>query len=249
MKPSIISDVDGVLRQNKEPIGKQVIQAIEQVVDKGVNFSALSGAPIDHLEDLFNLDITIFGEMGGVKVNGLSRKIEIDEKKREEIEEFKKVISLEIENGLAKIKIGKILVPVIVEGPRHTSVCILGGSPPHYPWRVPPIMEAAEEINDLIKDYGFKLNCIPGKDENYDWLEIVSVTKVETVRQLIKGEQKAYYIGDHNSDLQVMRKLRIIPVALENSIPEIKEIAKKRGICINKPGPEGFIQFIKDFIL
>ena len=255
MKPSIISDVDGVLRQDKKPIEPQVLQAIQQVIENEVDFSALSGGPIGHLKDLFKIPkITIFGEMGGVKVisgNGLSDKVEIkvDEQKREEIEEFKKVISLQSEDGLTEIKIDSFSMSVIVEGPRYTSICMLGGNPPHYPWRIPRIMEAAEEINGLIRDYGFKLNCIPGKDENYDWLEIVSLTKVMSVEQLIGGKQKVYYIGDNNSDLQVMKKLPVIPVGLKNSISEIRDIAKKRGIYIDKPGPEGFIQFIKDFIL
>lgn len=246
---SIISDVDGVLRQNKEPIGKQVIQAINQVVEKGVNFSALSGAPMHHLEDLFEIPITVFGEMGGVKWNGLSGEIEIDEEKREEIEDFKKIISLKKEDGLTKIKLDGISVPVIVEGPRFTSICILGGNPPHYPWRVPPIIEKAKKIEEIIERHGFKLYCIPGRDERYNWLEIVSVAKVETVSQLIKENQKVYYIGDNNSDFQVMKKLPVIPVAIENSIPEIKEIAKQRGICINKPGPQGFLEFIEKHIL
>ena len=246
---SIISDVDGVLRQNKEPIGKQVIQAIKQVA-RGVNFSALSGAPIHHLKDLFEIPITVFGEMGGVKRNGLSGEIKIDEKKRKEIKDFKEIISLKKENGLTEIKLDGRSVPVIVEGPRFTSICILGGNPPHYPWRVPPIIEkVVEKIEEIIEDHGFKLNCIPGKDENYDWAEIVSFTKVMTVRRLIKKNQEIYYIGDNNSDFQVMKELPVIPVALENSIPEIKKIAKGKGIFINKPGPQGFLEFIEKHIL
>ena len=254
---SIISDVDGVLRQNKEPIGKQVIQAIKQVA-RGVNFSALSGAPIHHLKDLFEIPITVFGEMGGVKRNGLSGEIKIDEKKRKEIKDFKEIISLKKENGLTEIKLDGRSVPVIVEGPRFTSICILGGNPPHYPWRVPPIMEkVVEKIEEIIERHGFKLSCIPGsipekdrKSKKYNWLEIVSVTKEETVRQLIKETQKVYYIGDGTSDFRVMEKLPgIIPVAIENSIPEIQKIAKGKGIFINKPGPQGFLEFIEKHIL
>ena len=252
---SIISDVDGVLRQDKEPIGKQVIQAIKQVA-RGVNFSALSGAPIHHLEDLFEIPITVFGEMGGVKRNGLSGEIKIDEEKRKEIEDFKEIISLKKEDGLAEIKLDGRSVPVIVEGPRFTSICILGGSPPHYPWRVPPIIEkVVEKIEEIIERHGFKLSCIPGsipekESKNYNWLEIVSVTKEETAKQLIKETQRVYYIGDGTSDFQVMEKLPgIIPVAIENSIPEIKNLAKQRGICIDKPGPQGFLEFIEKHIL
>ncbi len=253
-KTIVISDVDGVLRQNKKPISVPLFEKIKEISSNGTEFIAISGAPLEHLEDLSTLSSArIFAEMGGVELvrNNGSNFREILASNSHHIDFLKKALGFRVEKGIDKID----KIEVIVEGPRFTSLSIITGSPPHYNYEVPTSFairtKLLQKIEDLIRHYGLNLTVMPGEDNLYQWIDVVSITKTQMVEKIVKNKtniKKIYYLGDGASDLGPMKLSQIIPVALKNSIEEIKKIAWEKGVYINEEGDKGALEFLKSYI-
>ena len=241
--PVVISDIDGVLRDNKEPPSKELCEIIIRLcapelhdIARGMLFFMITGAPVAHLPSLPAL--LAFAESGAVKRLGNGDYV-VKGKGMNAIRTLRKLLRITREDGLDEIEEGSI----IIEEPRFCSLTLLFGQPPHYPdtktTAPPSIVE--ERIRRLIAHAQLPLQVIPARSRTYAWLDIVATTKAEVIKELLAQKEwmRAYYLGDGSNDLEVMRFPSIVPVGFRNSIEEIKELARMRGIYIAIPGPIG----------
>lgn len=250
-KVTVISDLDGTLRYDKAPLAPCLIQEMRGAwAHTDMLFIALTGGTVDHLPSL-PFPYVGCAESGAViKHNG---RLVTNPHARQAIAAFKNVFESEdVLDGPMELPEGDF----IWEGIRHATITLLRGSPPHYPVTVSGSLESLKLriehiIMSTLTPRGLSLACIPGHSATYEWLDIVPVTKEDTVVQLMQalGFTKAYYLGDGRNDLNAMRLPEITPVAFSNSIPEIIALAQQSGIFIDLPGPAGGAEkFFHDYI-
>ncbi|HID39178.1 MAG TPA: hypothetical protein EYP36_06660 [Calditrichaeota bacterium] len=177
----IISDIDGILREDKKPIEPVLVESLLDIT-KNVLLVCITGAPLHHVpEVLFDCSWMIFAEMGGVKWK--KGRVEIHSQKQKYIQEIKEVLGIasDKEDGEVETYLGK----VILEGPRKTSLTFLIGEPEHYQGQKGSLY--FEDLQTFLK-FVIDVKKLPlkisvGADKKYQWIDVISCTKKETIEK------------------------------------------------------------------
>lgn len=262
-------DVDDFIRKDKQPLDEELEDTMQACRRTGMHIGFVTGAPFSHVGGLTVVD-AIIAESGGVQVFGagnmsIHRGDAVHNPHDESMKFFAKHLGLVPGKVFQEIPEGTI----ILEGPRKASITILcEGTPPHFPGLKATARRKDLEarINQDIVDLHICLRAAGGTTHGYSWIDISWPwnTKNHALSRLGgdpsngcsscgHGRRKVYYGGDGQSDLEVMQGFSssMVPLAMQNSIPEIKKIAAERGIYVNKPGPGGgalelFKRFLED---
>lgn len=237
----LVSDIDEILREGKRPISEAVQASLSEHVKGGI---FITGAPLSHVpKELFLLPgAVIFAEHGGIRwEKGLESVIP----NARDIETIREKLGISVKDGLQEIN-GQ--GSVIIEGPRSSGLTLLFGSPLHYPFRSTASRDDIKsKVEAIIEKENLRVLAYPGEEQLYTWLDLITVTKSETISGLIKDGVLSvpfYYMGDKSNDLEVMRLEGAIPVAFPNCIKEIISLAEQKGIYIPYlPYREGIPKF------
>ncbi len=245
--PLVVSDIDGVLRRDKQPLPADIREALGRFKEKGGELVCITGAPLHNVPfELFDLSNLVLAEMGGVRRRG--GKVELVG--AEAIELLRALLGIAPFWGLQEIEEGT----VIVDGPRDASLCLFSGAPPHWPSTAAADLSLVEKrVSSLITQHGLSLSVMPGRDETYGWLDMTVTTKAEAVQRLLEDLagpcSEVYYLGDTESDLPAMQLSGVIPVGFLNCIPRIQALAREQGIFIPQNASDrGVVEFFSRFL-
>lgn len=240
----ILTDVDGIVVTFKQDLKPNLKIAIRKCKEAGNDIFSITGSCYAHVRPALRENCKIvFSEHGGVR--GQGKKLEYAPSLA--VQEFNKLAGITTENGPLETRWGQ----VIIEGKRYTGTTILTGITPHYPGvqttaDFSEIVTDIEKIINQLKEKNFQLFLIHGKHDGYDWVDVTSTTKALTVSQLDFSEYEAIFtLGDQKSDLTMMQLLLerqkteprfpfVIPVGFKNCIEDIRLLAQKEGVYIDK---------------
>ena len=243
----ILCDVDEVLRPGKQPVSADLIDIISYVRRIGVHVGMITGGALSQLPDIA-VDLA-FAESGGV-MRLPDGNVRVNDQLNGAIAKLDQFLGLRGSTGWQEPPAGG----VILEEERFSGRTFLFGSPPHYPGLCArgSLEDLYQRISDYITQNAVRLMVMPGVAQTYRWLDVISVTKEETLSRILHecSYDKIYYLGDGPNDLVSMQLPGIVPVGFANSIAAIREIAQARGEYIPLPGPEGgsyeFFRRIRD---
>lgn len=239
MSDAVFSDIDKTIRWNKDSPSPATQKAIEDFLSKGT-FIPITGGPLAHVPE-FLLKNFVLVESGAVGYwPGGKEEILVSQEKQNALAQLMSFLGIQKTHGVVTMSNG---CKVILEGPRKASSTYVTGRHPDY--RDVHITTPLEELGRMVRSYieekQLPLTVSEGTAETYGWEDVRSCEKDEAVRCFLKrnGISSAYFLGDGFNDLAAMQLEQIIPVGFANSIPEIQEIAKERGIFVNRLGPDG----------
>jgi len=236
-KITVISDIDGILRQEKKDIEPAIKEQIKNFCKSGDNrLVAITGAPLSHVPlILLNYCERVYAEHGGV----CRREGDIHCSPPVALTDLMKRLGIKTANGREEISEGI----VIIEGERRTGVTILFGSAPHYPEIITTADFTAilNKIQNIVQAEKLPLFIYHGASDGYRWVDVASTTKAITIGNLIGSGKyhKSFYLGDGDNDYEVMSSCDVIPVGFSNSNHSIQAIARQKGIFINEHAVKG----------
>lgn len=235
-KITVISDIDGILRQDKKDIELALKKQIQDLCESGNRLIAITGAPLSHIPPIL-LDYCemVYAEHGGVCKRGgdVNYLLPIA------LTDFIKLMGIKTANGRDEINEGVI----IIEGERKTGITILFGPASHYPkiTTTAGFTAVLNKIKNIVQAEKLPLFIYHGSSDGYSWVDIASTTKAITIGNLIRSGcyGKPFYLGDGDNDYEVMSYCDVIPVGFLNSKSSIRTIARQKGIFINEHAVKG----------
>ena len=236
-RTTVISDIDGILRQEKKDIKPGLKEQIKNFCGTGDNrLIVITGAPLNHVPPvLIDCCERVCAEHGGIYV----KKGNANFFAPTALAKFMRRLGIKTSDGREEISEGA----VIIEGERKTGVTILFGSAPHYPEvaTTADFTAVLNKIKGLVRDEKLPFFVYHGSSDGYSWIDVASTTKAITIGNLIKSGDydNSFYLGDGDNDYEVMSSCPVIPVGFLNSKPSIQTLASKKGIFINKHAVEG----------
>lgn len=238
--PLVFTDIDNTMRWDKDPILPENEQAIQKFQKKGGTLIAVTGAPLWHIPRILRRTLA-FGESGGVLAFPDDRIITlVPDEGLSAMWELRRYLGIDVSAGMFQINGEK----VIVEGPRYSSLTLASGDHPDYPDDKGTISidTLDEQVQMIIEECQFPLVANKGKVKNYEWIDVTARFEKHHAVTCFMGSvdrKEAYFLGDGLNDLEAMEDDSIIPVGFSNSVPQVQEIARKKGILINQDGPDG----------
>jgi len=235
-RTTVISDIDGILRQGKKDIRPGLKKQIKDFCGAGNRLIPITGAPLNHIPPvLLDCCEMVCAEHGGV----CAKEGNVNYSAPTALVEFMRRLGIKTSDGREEISEGA----VIIEGERKTGVTILFGSAPHYPEvaTTADFTAVLNKIKGLVRDEKLPFFVYCGSSDGYSWIDVASTTKAITIGNLIsqEGYDKPFYLGDGDNDYEVMSSCPVIPVGFLNSKPPIQTLTSEKGIFINKHAVEG----------
>lgn len=240
-KPIVLSDVDNTMRWNKSPLSSDTAQSIRTFSRKGGLFIPITGAPLRHIPSM-HLFSFAFAESGALlKYANGQRKILAPAAEIDALRKVTQFLGVNVRDGPC-IVLGKYRA--IVEGPREAALTLISGEHTDYQGAETdiPLKEVEETVRKFVDENSLPITLMPGKISAYSYLDITTNFKKEQAVLWfleMSAVMQVYFMGDGLNDFAAMSLPYVVPIAFKNSVPEIKEMAKKKGVLINKNGPDG----------